>query len=159
MAYTLIASQTLLNTTSFFTFSGIPNTFKDLIVEHSGTVTAGTGIRIQLNSDTSSNYSVTILSADGSTASSTRESNQTNMRLTWNGSAQTTDPGIRTANIISYANTNINKTVLIRSNRAGSGNDAIVGLWRSTSAVNAVTLFGTDGNFIAGTTFKLWGVS
>ena len=156
--YEPIASTTLSSAASSFTFSSIPGTYTDLVLVHSGLGTGGAGLRLRFNSDTGSNYSNTQLHGNGTTAASTRDSSATSMRITYDSSIQTTDVGARVAHIMSYANTNVFKTVLSASARAGSGVDRIVGLWRSTSAITSVTVLVPNDNMDTGTTLSLYGI-
>jgi hypothetical protein len=49
--------------------------------------------------------------------------------------------------------------MISRSNNAGLGVDAIVGLWRSTAAINSITLDLLGTRIIsAGSTFSLYGI-
>ena len=57
--------------------------------------------------------------------------------------------------VMNYANTNIYKTALARRGEGGFGVDAYVGLWRSTSAINAITVF--SPNSFSGT-LSLYGI-
>jgi hypothetical protein len=64
-----------------------------------------------------------------------------------------------------YSNTTTNKTVLIRENtlNVGSGMNpgtaAVVGLYRSTVALNTIQVFDLTGKSIAsGSTFRLYGI-
>jgi len=156
--YEPIASTTLGSAAASYTFTSIPGTFTDLVVVHSGVGTGGFGLRLRFNSDTGSNYSNTQLHGNGTSAGSTRDSNGSSIRLTYDASVQTTDAGTRVAHIMSYANTNVNKTVLTASARAGTGVDRIVGLWRSTAAITSVTVLAANDNMDTGTTLSLYGI-
>ena len=70
--YTPIASVTLSAATSSVTFSGIPQTYTDLVVVINAGNSGGTGygIALQCNNDTGSNYSFTQLYGTGSAATS-----------------------------------------------------------------------------------------
>jgi hypothetical protein len=66
-------------------------------------------------------------------------------------------------NIMSYANTSINKTVLCASRTGGdiSAMDDMwtsVGLFRSTAAISYITFVPSIGSFAAGCTFTLYGI-
>lgn len=159
--YTPIATTTASGSVSSITFSSIAGTYTDLVLVNSASLASGAeNLRIRFNSDTSTNYSFTVLTGTGSAASSTRSSNQTYIAADWNGYLTTTN-NVSIISIQNYTNTTTNKTVISRSNNAGTGVDAIVGLWRSTSAITSITIFnsGTGGvNFAAGSTFTLYGI-
>ena len=156
--YEPIQTTTLGSSTNSYTFSSIPGTYTDLIVVQSGTTTDGTGIRLRFNGDTGSNYSNTILFGTGSTQGSAKESSITSIRMTYESSGQTTDIGIRIANIQNYSNATTYKTAITRGNRASGGVDLIAGVWRNTAAITSVTVFGSDFNLAAGTTITLYGI-
>jgi len=157
--YEPIATTTLGSTTNSYTFSSIAGTYTDLIIVHSGLATDNTGLRLRFNGDTGSNYSNTILFGTGTSAGSTRETNITSIRMTYESFIATTDVGVRIANIQNYSNATTYKTVITRGNRAATGVDAIVGLWRNTAAITSVTVFGSDSDMAAGTTLTLYGIS
>jgi len=158
--YEAISTTTLGSNTASVTFSSIPSTYTDLVVVMNGGCTAAESIGIRFNSDSGSNYSSTILAGSGSSASSGRNSSQTGMVTATNG-YWTNDLNSNSILFVqSYANTNVYKTALSRSNNAGIGLDAIVGLWRSTSAINTIYLYGfySGHSFKSGSTFSLFGV-
>lgn len=158
MAYTLISTQTLLNPTATVTFSGIPQGFKDLVIEFmcNGT-TGGANSFFQLNNDIGTNYSGTQLYGSGTAAASLRGTNSTN-----GYGGVTSDYSAIYLHLFSYANTNTYKTTIARGGTGASGAgryiDAAVSLWRSTAAVTSIKYF-VDANIPSGSTFKLWGVS
>jgi FlaG/FlaF family flagellin (archaellin) len=61
---------------------------------------------------------------------------------------------------MNYSNTTTYKTVLGRSNVQDFRVASIVGLWRSTSAINTISLRSDNAsyNFTVGSTFTLWGI-
>ena len=147
--YEPIATQTVSSTTSV-TFSSIPSTYTDLILVP---VITGSGPQFagyRFNGDTGTNYSLTALSGDGSTASSGRANNATSI----NAGILLTSP-FNIFQVMNYANTSINKTTLARRGDASFGTDAYVGLWRSTSAINSITMF--SPNSFSGT-LTLYGI-
>jgi len=159
--YTPIATTTLGSAAASYTFSSISSIYTDLVLVANGYITTSAqGIRIQFNGDTGTNYSNTTLSGTGSVAESARDTSGTNARLTYDASWSTTTSDYAQINvsIMNYANTTTYKTFISRANRATSGVDALVGLWRSTSAITSITVFPAANNFVAGTTFSLYGI-
>lgn len=163
--YFPIATNTVSGTgTSSITFSSIPSTYTDLILVCNTGIISGTanlGIRVGNGSvDTGSNYSITYLTGNGSSASSTRLSNQTIFEITYVGGMDSTLNSNQIVQFSNYANTTTNKTLLSRNNRASLGVDAAVGLWRSTSAINIITctVQVPASNWLAGSTFTLYGI-
>ena len=159
--YSQIASTTLGSAASSVTFSSIPSTYTDLVLIINGGGSANINVSMQFNGDTASNYSITAVAGDGSAASSLRRTSQTSMRLDENSYTGTTLAASNLiVSIMNYANTTTYKTVLSRSNNAGVGTSAIVGLWRATpAAINQVVINAIGGNWSTGSTFNLYGIS
>ena len=158
--YEPIATTTLGSAQATVSFSSVPSTYTDLrvVVNAAGTLT-GYDPYIRFNGDTNTNYSITALYGTGSTASSTRASNQAFMRASSQAAMTTTINTNHLFDVFNYANTTTFKTVLIRANAAGFGVDAIVGLWRKTpEAINQIDVFVSGTTFIAGSTFTLYGI-
>jgi hypothetical protein len=155
--YEPIATQTLGSAAASVTFSSISGAYTDLVLVVAGTASGGDDILMQFNSDTASNYSYTILYGTGSVAGSIRGSNGTSIFVDYYG-AMGTGQNNRIIQINNYSNTTTNKTSLVRANNAATGTDAIVGLWRSTSAINAIKLFMNSATFSTGSTFTLYGI-
>jgi hypothetical protein len=154
--YTPIASVTLSSAQSSVTFSGIPQTYTDLVLVVAGVTSSGTeAVAVQCNSDTGSNYSRTVLLGNGTTASSTRASSQTSAGL---GVLDSATQGNTIYHFMNYSNSTTYKTFIARGNVSSEQARAAVGLWRSTSAITSITvLVGTS--FASGTTFNLYGVA
>jgi hypothetical protein len=162
--YSPIASVTLSSAQSSVTFSGIPQTYTDLVLVctfTSSSTVATPSIRVgNTTIDTGSNYSTTILSGT-SNAASYRESNKTYGVISGlvSGVANITSNVI--VNIQNYSNTTTNKTLLARGNGT-SEVEANVILWRSTSAINTVQIIdysGGSNTFASGSTFNIYGVN
>ena len=158
--YTPIATQTLGTSGTSVTFSSIASTYTDLVVVMAvlPTGSLGYGPWFQFNGDTGSNYSITWLQGDGSSAASGRQTSQIKGYLSWSiglsGSSNTI------AHIQNYSNATTYKTYIDRINEtAGSfpGAGATVGLWRNTAAISTIKI-GTDGTFNTGSTFTLYGI-
>ena len=168
--YTPIATTTLGSAQTSYTFSSISGSYTDLvlIVSGFGAVADGYSVLAQVGNgsiDTGANYSTTRLSGDGSTASSGRASNANFMRLQSVTGQSTTSSNITNLiiNFMNYSNTTTYKTVLNRANQtSGSypGTEAIVNLWRSTSAIDTIKVFPfTGASFATGSTFTLYGIT
>ena len=159
--YSTIATTTLGSATASYTFSSIPSTYTDLILiaGHLNAASAGNAFKMQVNSDTGTNYSNTYLTGTGSSATSGRNTSADTLRFFDNPNI--IGPAVVTAHFMNYANTTTYKTVLSRSNAAGYSVNAEVNLWRSTAAINSIKIFfATSGNDMqAGTTLTLYGIS
>ena len=155
--YEPIASTTSSSSASSVTLGSggtIPGTYTDLVLIING---AGSGLINcwgRGNGDTGSNYSYTDLFGDGSSAGSVRASNVSYFYI---GSLNT-DQSMMQVHFQSYANTSVNKTMLVADARAGAYVQRLVNLWRSTSAITSITLLTSTGNFANGTTFSLYGI-
>lgn len=157
--YSTIATTTLGSAASSYTFSSISGAYTDLIIIAQVKGTATTYLNLRFNGDTGSNYSRTTLSGNGSTASSERRTNQTQINTDYNEAIETNFNYINTLQIMNYSNTTTNKTVLCRANNAATGTGATVGLWRSTAAITSVTLLANNNTFDVGSTFTLYGIA
>jgi len=152
--YEPIATQTLASAAATITFSSIAASWTDLRLIITAIGTAG-NITITYNSDTATNYSQTILTGNGTAASSSRLTSQTGI-FTTTGSISST-PTLMTMDIFSYAGST-NKTALsvFSGDLNGSGNVYdVVSLWRSTSAITRLDL---TASFSSGTTATLYGI-
>jgi hypothetical protein len=162
--YEPIATTTLGSAAADVTFSSISGAYTDLVLIVSGrSARAATddSLYIQFNSDTASNYSYTELKGNGSTASSARASSQTFLRPAANIDAASQPAGTFTPVIISinnYSNTTTYKTALSRNNMAAAEVTAVVGLWRSTSAITTIKVYAASANLATGSTFTLYGI-
>jgi hypothetical protein len=154
--YEPIATTTIAGTsTSSVTYSSL-GSYTDIVLVINGYNSTDTNFRLRLNADTGSNYSVTRLEGDGSTAYSSRLTSQTSMILS---AGVHTNTGVYIAQIMNYGNASTYKTVLTRSNIAANATCAFVGLWSSTSAVTSLTVLITSGYIVAGTTITLYGIA
>ena len=169
--YTPIASVTLSSAQSSVTFSGIPQTYTDLVlVVNSGTThSSSTFLALEFNGDTGTNYSTTNVYGNGSSAGSARQANN---NYAWTSFFVGQDATVSTTNVITnilnYSNSTTNKTLLSRANRGNStldyyGTEAVVSMWRNTAAITSITVknwrSGVSYNFASGSTFNLYGVA
>jgi hypothetical protein len=158
--YEPIATTTLGSAASSITFSSIASSWTDLRLVLVATAASNANFAFRFNSDSGSNYSRTRLAADGSSVTSSRNTNQTELQLTSSFSIGTT-PVMRTLDIFSYAGST-NKTVLfeeINDLNGSGGLNKQVGLWRNTAAITLINFFAQSAtNFAAGTTATLYGI-
>jgi hypothetical protein len=159
--YEPIATTTLTTSTVSFSFSSIPSTYTDLRLVLSYLAADDYGWpSFRFNGDTGSNYSYTYMRAVAPGVSSSRTSNATKLQLGGYQDATSTIPSLTIMDIFSYAG-GTNKTVLFDyssdSNGAGSTYRQ-VGLWRSTSAIDSISIIRENWNFISGTTATLYGI-
>lgn len=159
--YTPLATTTLANnTTTYIEFTSISGNYTDLVLIWSGQAYSATGnyLYLQFNGDTGTNYSTTYLTGNGSAASSGRFANRSNFNIDYNANPINGEITNRIIQLNDYSNSTTYKTGIVRSNRASGGTDAIVGLWRSTSAITTIKLTIDQNYFASGTTFTLYGI-
>lgn len=166
LTYDSIATTTLSSAQASVTFSSISGSYTDLIlIADYATSVAGAQTIYYFNSVTTGTpYSTTEMYGTGSSAASYRFTNQNQLWFSSGvGSGSTLGQTNSILHIMNYANTTTNKTSLYRQNsNSGTypGVVAGVGLWRSTSAINSVTMKADTGstNFAIGSTFTLYGI-
>jgi hypothetical protein len=158
--YVALDKVTVTTATPSITFTGINQGYTDLVLIATPIFTTSANVNLRINGDTGSNYSDTYLYANGSTATSARDSNSN--ILYWSG----TSVGVTTANrdngiahFMNYSNTTTNKTVLLRYNQAEQILSQGVGLYRSTSAITSISVIASAGNLDTGSTFSLYGIA
>lgn len=161
--YTPIASVTASgSSTSQLVMSSIPSIYTDLVLicSYGFSGSGGTGMGMQFNSDSSTNYSSTILEGNGTSATSNRLTSTNYLYFNYNSNTTLTVGTINSiVNIQNYANTTTYKTALVRTNGSQYVH-GVVGLWRATpAAINRIDLFSTSGNIASGSTFTLYGIA
>ena len=160
--YEPIATTTLGTANATITFSSIPSTYTDLRIIFNAKLTATgsttTSSNVRFNSDTGANYSYTYVCGNGSTGSSGAINTTSaylietpNVASIW---------GLTTIDIFSYAGST-NKTALATCSADQNGSGILtrnVALWRSTSAINSVSLIASSSTWAVGTTATLYGI-
>jgi len=159
ITYEPIASTTLGSASATITFSSIPATYTDLRLVLTAKSTSGAVVypAFRFNSDTGTNYSNVFLVGNGSTASSLRGTNETQIGIASNGSDSTIF-GLYTLDIFSYADSTY-KTILASESADANGSGTVVRslhLWRSTSAITSILI--RNGDYEIGTTATLYGI-
>lgn len=160
VTYDKIATTTLGAAASTIDFTSIPGTYTDLILVTTLKVTSSAyDLYIRCNSDSGTNYSYTVLTGNGTSAQSARGSSISDGLLAdYYGNPNTTFDTICISHIMNYANSTTYKTMISRANRASSGTDAVVSLWRSTAAITTLTLRNTSTTWTSGSIATLYGV-
>jgi hypothetical protein len=159
--YDPIATTTLGSAAATITFSSISSAYTDLRLVITSTVSDAAGyIGLRFNSDSGTNYSYTQLKGNGSSAATNSTTSADTLYLGDYGGPSTTIPYLQTVDIFSYAGSTY-KTALVTTSQDRNGSGEVirqVGLWRSTSAINAILLRVYTGNLNAGTTATLYGI-
>jgi len=144
--------------TPSITFTSISQAYTDLVVVVSSTSTRSLFYRVGNGSvDSDSKYSRTQLIGDGSSATSSRAPNENKAYMSLTTSGGVVYQTITQLN--NYSNTTTYKTFLTRYNDAAVYTAALVSLWRSTAAINIITITGDGGDIPVGSTFSLYGIA
>lgn len=155
--YEPIATSTLSSTASIITFSSIPSTYTDLVLVVACLDSGAGRTRLRLNGDSATNYSRTNLVGTGTSTASYQASNETQFDMSVAAGTSSTAPTAQIISINNYSNTTTYKTILSRYSLASGAVEAMVGLYRSTSAITSVSYF-TQGTLQIGTTATLYGI-
>ena len=169
--YESIQTYTLGSSTANVTFSSIPTTYSHLqlrLIARSDRASAVDGITLQVgngSADTAANYSNHQLLGDGANPYAYGYANESKMMQGFQITGGSATSGIFAAvviDILDYANTNKYKTSrgLGGNDRNGAGEiDFNSGSWRSTSAINTIKLYSTNGaNLVQYTSIALYGI-
>jgi len=154
-----IATTTLGSSAATIDFNSIPGTYTDLRLVIVCTANTGNiAPKIRMNSLSTSIYSGTTLSGDGSTAIS---GNYTDDDKWGVSSLVASTPTLIEIDIFSYAGSTF-KTNLTKVSKDQNGSGAVVlsvNLCRSTAAITSLTILESIGNnYAAGTTATLYGI-
>lgn len=159
--YIPISNTTLTSNQSSVTFNNF-NGYTDLIIIANcrGSNDIESDINLQFNSDTNSNYSMTRMYGQTSTAGTDRLSSRTDINFGRQGGTVFA-PNI--IHIFNYSNSTSYKSILVRSGHHSSDASAItlmnVGMYRSNNAITSITFIQTGAqNYKTGSTFSLYGI-
>jgi hypothetical protein len=157
--YEPIATTTLSSAAASVTFSTISGTYTDLRVSILALGSSNDYPYIEINGDTGTNYSKTVLYGNGSSALSFRSTNNAKPDFVDATFTSGTFMNI-TLDLMNYSNSTTNKTILAREGNGFNGyTSAIVTLWRNTNAITQVKFLNAGGgNFASGSTFTLYGI-
>ena len=159
--YEPIATTTLGSASATITFSSIPSTYTDLILV-AALIPADAGYPyMRINSDSGTNYSNTRIIGNGTAASSSRATSNTEGFVATGYNANNyTKPVLHTLHFFNYAGSTF-KTHLAEASMDGNGAGDVqrgVGLWRSTSAITSISLLKAAGTWSTGSTATLYGI-
>ena len=150
------------------TFSNIPADYQHLQIRGIARCTVAqvvqSGVGLQFNSDTGSNYATHQLQGDGANASSSAFTSQQHIYFGYlaGSSASSNVFGSLVLDILDYASTSKNKTIRSLSGTDNNGSGLVAlrsGLWMSTSAISSMSLVPRDGgSWSQYSTFQLYGV-
>ena len=160
--YEPIATTTISGSPTSYTFTSIPQSYTDLVLVFVGDLGGTTNFVIRVGNgsiDTGTNYSTTILDGNGSAAVSASYTNSSFYLLDYNA-ASSGNQRTFTTNLFNYSNTTTYKTFLTKSALPSAEVVLGAGLWRSTSAINQIKVFGSgETHSIAnGSMITLYGI-
>ena len=144
-------------------FTSIPGTYTHLQIRAIGQ-TAGSGqfVKMQMNSDTTTNYNSHIIYGNGSSATASSYGDRADIPIWGNNTGTATSTfAVCVIDVLDYANTNKYKTTRCLDGYDSNGSGIIAltsGLWRSTSAITSIKFTGFSGNLNQYTTFALYGI-
>jgi hypothetical protein len=156
ITYEPIATTTLGSAQSTITFTSFSG-YTDLVLIANLAFSSADYIRLIFNNETSTtNYYGTWLQGDTS-------GGRYNSSIYWIGGATqlntTIGNNLAIINILNYSNSNTQKSVLARYNKAGSALGIQVGSWNNTAAITQIDVVGATGsNFATGSIFTLYGI-
>ena len=162
--YTPIATTTLGSATNSVTFSSISGSYTDLVLVANLSATTTANIYFRVNGDTGNSYSFTMLSGDGAAANGYHGANTSSGTATWTGASMQNTWTTCTAHFMKYSNTNTYKYFITNyaaySSSGGSTEASMaVNLYRSTSAIDSITVLSLSPNYVAGSTLTLYGIT
>lgn len=161
--YEPIATTTLSSAAASITFSSISSAYTDLkLIIIPLTTGATEDVWVRFNSDTGTNYSNTAILGDGASATSSRATNDSKIRLDAGTSNASTTPSLRILDIFSYTGSSY-KTSLGQTICDKNGSGAVqnrVFLWRNTNAITSIEISLAAGgtNLATNSTATLYGI-
>jgi hypothetical protein len=167
--YNLITSNVLGSSAASVTFSSIPATYTDLVVQASmrtDRVDVLDIAGITFSSDTSTNYSATTLYGNGASVTSSIRSNFANVRentIIGNSGLSNTFGSFEMyiPNYLISASKPFSGFMVTENNSSTSGTAivAVSNLWRNTATISSMNFFPITGpNFLTGSSFYLYGI-
>lgn len=152
---------------SSITFSSIPSTYTHLQIRcysKDSRSNANSALSLRMNGDSTTAYNEHGLTGDGASVSAYYTANINAIGLgNTAGGTNASVFGAQIVDILDYANTNKYKTVKSLGGHSENGSGAAYlgifsGTWRSTSAVNSLTIIPLVANFAQYSSFALYGI-
>jgi len=159
--YEKMATTTASGSSTNVTFTSISGAYTDLVLIISNVTSQIDNVGIRLNSDTGTNYSRTILSANGTAVNGNRGTNDSYLYTMYKDTAGG-NPVMSIMQFQNYSNSTTYKNVLVRQQTDSSGTKgtlAMVGLWRATpAAITNISITSLNANFNSGSIFTIYGI-
>ena len=168
MAMTLVSTTTVGSCgAASIEFTNISQTGKDLLLLVSGGSTSTASfrvLRLEINSNTGTNYSSRDLQGDGTTAASSSQTSATYIDagyVTTTGSYANSfgNSAIYFTNYASSASKSISSDSVSEANTTTQGQRIVAGLWNQTSAITSIRIFLNAGNWAQHSTASLYIIS
>lgn len=161
--YTALATVTLGGSDASIVFGSIPATYRDLVlvIGSAKSASGNPAVVARFNSDSGTNYPYVRMTGNGSSAASASITTDTFLNLAAAFGINTTENATIILQVMDYSATDKHRPVLVRSNLAGAGVEAIAGRWaNAANAITQIELFNTSSiSFATGTTFSLYGIA
>lgn len=161
-AFESIATITVSASTSFVTFTSIPQTYKHLQVRATMRCSAINNMFLRVGNgsiDSGSNYSWHQLFGDGATPYSNGSGSGTFSYIGYNHNTSHPNPSI--VDLLDYSSTVKTKSfkTIAGTESNGAGYAQLWGgNWRSNSAIDTISFVTGSGNFDANSSFALYGI-
>lgn len=159
--YEPIATTTLSSAQTTITFNSIPATYTDLkIVMRAKGNTGGINVSLRFNNDATATYSYVTLNGVGGSGTSAIQSGSSQVLLTAATTISTSNFGLLIVDVLDYVTTTRFKSILhtySNDNNNTGAVSSIVGMWRSTAAIDRIDL-GINNTMAIGTTATLYGI-
>jgi hypothetical protein len=164
--YTLISSNVLSSAAASVTFSAIPATYTDLVLRVSArrdNAAASGHFRMRFNGLTTSVYSFTYLTGNGSAAGSTRATSATSIQEAETVSDTATANTFSShefyiPNYTAAQNKPMSAFSVTENNTTAAEMSVAAYLLSATAAINEILIYPPSGNFMAGSSFYLYGI-
>lgn len=165
--YQLITSSTLTTTASTVTLSAIPNTYDDLVLELTYRIDAagqwGNNPHLRFNGDSSSIYNNTVIASFGTSSSGgVSTSNNLQTLQSSNSAGNTantfTSTQIYIPNYVAAVGRQYAITKVGEQFATNNESHYYAATYMSTTAISSITFTSPSSNFIAGSSFFLYGI-
>jgi hypothetical protein len=155
--YQPLATVTFGSVSPSVLFSSIPQNFKDLVLIINGSHSVNTSTLMYLNNDTGANYFGVRAQGNGSTTAS--DSYTTTFIALQQVSYTANQRMSHVLNFMDYSSSTKNKSVISRPSSANTAIGMEAHRWANNSAITSIRISSASGNFNAGTTMSIYGIT
>ena len=157
-AYVPLANITLGANAASVTFSSISQSYRDLVLVGQVAAASASFSGIYFNGDTGNNYHQLFMVGTGSSFGTQTQYGQPVIFLGQDSTLNTT-PWIFQLNLIDYSITGRSQQGIYKTGTYNDRTTLSTTRWENTSAITSITLAGRTDNFLAGSSFALYGVT